>query len=871
MDAFVSGLSGLQPAGFDRAAIALFHGFRKFHNPNENLSSFLPLAQVLLADFDEIVRAGRQPEEVFASLKRWEDTGSSFADFMDEEQKELMKRFSLLFTGKVSETKARFSRLWENLPAVFSYMEEVLLNENLGTSGMAYRLAEKKVLSGQLPAGHQFVFAGFSGLSRTETSMMRHLGQTGKASFAWDILPWYSNKPGHEVNRVFSVLRKVPEFQASIQDWEKKCNTEIKPIITEVACEGLSGMGLWLQNEAKNSNESRVLIVSNPALVQVLAKTTDQNDALPLHLSMGFPLAYTALARWVFRIVKWVSRENENQTELFRHLTADHYFSLLLPKANIQWRNLIENNHAPGLTEIKDLDLPVWVFARNAKDWVAQFLHWLPGLRDTLSKDPLDAAGLEKLIELLRLLSRASEMAGLDFDFLVLHQLLPSALNGYSIALERGEGPALRAMGLFESRNLDFDKVIIAPGDEGLFPQSGISQSFLPDNVRRAFGLPLKLQAVEEEAYRFYRLCHRATEVIFLTTSGDGTRRTRYLDQIEFGSDFTYKKENQSFSSAIRLAPEIKIEKLPEHLERIGQYMANESGLDTIKKLSPSSLHALLVCPLRFHYQKVLGLKEPDQYSDIEMSPLDFGNWIHESIQFLMKEVAGHRKTIKPEEYDEMAQRWDEIQHSVWKELEKGSPGPLTMYPVEMALGKIMANRFFRLMKSHVPHRWLENEYPVPNCNIGRGEKWWNVSGRVDIILEEEFCFRVIDLKTGGFKEKDKVLLVLDDDGNPDESKMAGFKDYFQMLTYNRIVSEDPKFKGKPVRSCLLYLSSPEPAFADPFAKLTSREEELDFFRNFENLLLDKLETLVNPDVPVLQTEDASHCTYCGFNAMCRR
>ena len=108
MDTFVSELTDDQIISPQEAILELFTSFRKIKNPNEHLSDFIPLGQVLLSDFEDIIRNGRNPEEVFGELKRWAATGSSFADFMDEDQIEALRRFSDHFQGILSSGTQRF-------------------------------------------------------------------------------------------------------------------------------------------------------------------------------------------------------------------------------------------------------------------------------------------------------------------------------------------------------------------------------------------------------------------------------------------------------------------------------------------------------------------------------------------------------------------------------------------------------------------------------------------------------------------------------------------------------------------------------------------------------------------------------------------
>jgi len=872
MDTWIDRHSLLRRADSLKTLFVLFQSFRKHHNPQENLAAFFPLGQVLLADFDLILRAGRDPAQVFTGLQRWEATGAGFADFMDEEQKNLMRNFSALFRDNPNESRSRFLRMWENLPAVFREMEEQLIREGLGTSGMVYRDAAKQLADQRDIRGFHY-FVGFSGISQLEINLMQNLAQAGKADFIWDLIPDYAGNPLHEVNRVFSRLRRVPEFQSSLEDWTKRCQGGNKPDIKEIACPGLAGMAQWILSAGLPPDEATVFIVSDPAMMQLLTGRGKLANGRNLRFSMGYPLNYTPVSRWVFKVMQWISRPKPADCQPFLQLSADPIFQCFFPEAARQASTSYSAMNLPALPQLKKLPgLPDWLFYEDAGNWPGAFAAWLEEAVSAQGSDPWLQASSGKVLEICRSLAEIASLADKDFSFPVLQSCLQASFQGAEIQLQKEDGPEWKAIGLFESRNLDFRRVVIFPADEGLFPSGGRSQSLIPDAVRRAFSLPLRFQENEDEAYQFYRLCHRSEEVIFLTSADVGKRRSRFLDQIQFGGKFRYSREFLQFSSELRLTPEIKIMRNEAEMEKALAYQVRSKEEKAARKLSPSSLHALISCPLRYHYQKIAGLQEPEEISGMQMSAQDFGNWIHTAVQLLLEKVAGHRKIIRPEEYDAMEAAWDSFAGEVWSRLEgKKTPGSLSDFPVEQSLGKIMAERFFRFMKQHKPHRWLENEYPIPEVKIGQEGSWFGVSGRADIVLEEEDCFRLLDLKTGAFRDSEKLLLKMGEEGIPAESKMVEVKDYFQMLAYNRLASEDPRFRGKPVRSCLFYLSRPKSELADPFLKVSGREEEEQIFAGLDQLLLQHLGRLVNPAVPVTQAADAKVCTFCAYNAMCRR
>ena len=71
-------------------------------------------------------------------------------------------------------------------------------------------------------------------------------------------------------------------------------------------------------------------------------------------------------------------------------------------------------------------------------------------------------------------------------------------------------------MGPLETRALDFSNIILLSCNEGSFPSSSFSASFIPPELRKGFGLPTVEYRDAMWAYYFYRMISRA-ENVFLT------------------------------------------------------------------------------------------------------------------------------------------------------------------------------------------------------------------------------------------------------------------------------------------------------------------------------------------------------------------
>src|SRR5690606_7449235 len=183
-------------------------------------------------------------------------------------------------------------------------------------------------------------------------------------------------------------------------------------------------------------------------------------------------------------------------------------------------------------------------------------------------------------------------------------------------------------MGMLESRCLDFDEVIILGENEGVLPQLSLSPTFIPDSLRRAFGLPVLENQDALSAYLFYRLLQRAKKVSVVYNSlveGNSTgEASRFVQQVHFESQIPVVSFPQK--QAIQLSiptPNLKIEKTPEIMAKLYEYLEPNG-----KYFSASGLLTYLKCPLEFFFKYIAGYKEPERPVDV-LDPGSIGNMVH--------------------------------------------------------------------------------------------------------------------------------------------------------------------------------------------------------------------------------------------------
>ena len=114
---------------------------------------------------------------------------------------------------------------------------------------------------------------------------------------------------------------------------------------------------------------------------------------------------------------------------------------------------------------------------------------------------------------------RRSNECDIDLTAEVYTSLLRRHLQTLRIPFEGEPLEGIQIMGILETRNLDFENVIILSMNDDNFPGNHMAQaSFIPYNLRAAYELPTPEHHEGVYAYYFYRLIQRAKTCLLYTS-----------------------------------------------------------------------------------------------------------------------------------------------------------------------------------------------------------------------------------------------------------------------------------------------------------------------------------------------------------------
>ncbi|MBU4304008.1 MAG: PD-(D/E)XK nuclease family protein [Candidatus Omnitrophica bacterium] len=184
----------------------------------------------------------------------------------------------------------------------------------------------------------------------------------------------------------------------------------------------------------------------------------------------------------------------------------------------------------------------------------------------------------------------------------------------------------LQVLGLFETRSLDFENVIIMDVNESILPKLKIHDPLIPRQVMMNLGFnQLELEDAIQR-YHFMRLIASAKTVSLVYDNSPEKQRSRFIEELIWDREMSAGKLNvvpitrASFNLNV-LPASVSIAKTDAVLNALEKFT-----------FSPSGINTYLNCPLQFYYQYMLCLKEQEDLLE-EPQSRQIGNFIHKLLE----------------------------------------------------------------------------------------------------------------------------------------------------------------------------------------------------------------------------------------------
>lgn len=613
----------------------------------ELFESFANWAKTLLQDFNEIDRYLLNPDAILNYLENIKEIEHWSVDI-----------------DKRTELIEKHLSFWKKLPDYYHALYQYLLNKGVGYQGLIYREAVENLNHfSENNVNKKFVFAGFNALNQAEEKIIQHLLALDNAKIYWDIDETLLSDPFHDAGlfqRRFKsewIYYKTHPYEWILNDFKQEKNIWVIATSKSIGQAKIAGVIIEKhiqQNESDLKNVALVLGEEN-LLLPILHSLPNTIDAL--NITMGFSSKNNPAQLLVSKLFKLhsnaIARNPSSYVMYYKDVLDVLRHPLIEPFVNagemvsrinrnnftfIPFKKIAELH--PESNELFDLLFQKW---DNTSVAVLENLSQiLLKIKANLSyeneEEKITNAFVYSVFKVInKMISYFSEHPQID-DIKILQAIYKQVIDVAEVSFEGEPLNGLQIMGVLESRVLDFETVIITSVNEGKFPAGKSTNSFIPYDVKKEYGLPTFKEKDAIYTYHFYHLLQRAKNVYVIYNSDsegfDAGEKSRFITQLEVENHpnhhLTFEYYNPDVPNIAHQPMMVpKTESVMQRLREIAE-----------KGFSPSSLTTYIRNPMQFYFQRVLRISETDEVEE-NIAVNTLGTIIHGALEELYKPFVG--------------------------------------------------------------------------------------------------------------------------------------------------------------------------------------------------------------------------------------
>ena len=913
----------------------LYQSYIKCTQSIETLDRFFGWGIVLLNDFNDIDKSKANAHGLFSNLRDIHSFDT--VGYLTDSQKEVLQRYFKDFSdNQESKLREKFLNLWCRFSDIYDDFNQRLFDQGLTYEGGLYReVTEKEELDLD---SEKYIFVGFNALQKVEKELFQKIKHQRKTFFYWDFDKFYADASIAAIKEAGAFIPDMFTFFPNEleKDDETIYNNFNNPKKIEYIGSPTGNIQAryaytWLQEKERVDAGNRTAIVMcDESLLPTLLHSIPSSVGF-LNVTTGFPLAQATITSLVRRLLE-LSQYGVNDDKYRLKYIAPilrHPFAHLISKECPNLLKTLYDNHRnfpkreelsidEGLSmlfkDLSDLHPATGSIPLNRNQvvgrWIADILKRIAvnarqlknettddtqeSTKDNAStSDPLFEESTFRMYTLINRVNGLMDSGDLQIDFITYQRLLLQLIDQVKIPFHGEPARGLQIMGVLETRNLDFDHLLLLSCNDSNMPRGAEDPSFIPYSLREAFGLPTSDHKAAIYAYYFYRLLQRAGDITIMYRNTADDKQTgemsRFMLQTLIESVHKVVRKNLTSGHIPTIREPKAIAKTSEVMER----------LNTMNYLSPTAINRYIKCPLIFFYNHVAGIKEPDPEED-EIDYRTFGTIFHNASQMIYEEITGichdtpeekrflgsgvrvERETIEnllnsPEALERI------VDHCFMRDFFKGDihrdkPEYNGLQLINREVILVYLRQMLKVDMGLAPFviRGMEGKVSTTlTITTSQGERTVTFGGFIDRMDEididkDSHRIRVVDYKTGS--SKPGAMESLEDIFS--QEKIKNHSDYYlQAMLYSMIVSRSKDINPHqlPVSPALLFIQHAGVTDYNPILKI--QKEEISDMRqwndSFESHLRGVITQIMEPTTDFEPTNDKKVCDKCPYKKLC--
>ncbi len=637
IEAFVEHISGISYATNTEQLFELYKTYEALQTgEKDSFYAFSKWGQTLLQDFNEIDRYLIDTDQLFSNLSAIQE----MSIWSPEAKKTKMMEDYLSF--------------WNQLDTLYHSFNDSLLAQGVGHQGLVYRTACQKLdtyLTKNEDKTH--IFIGFNALNTAESNIIQTILAHHSAEIYWDIDETFLNDPIHDAGLFIRQHRSTWDhiknngLAGLSAHYAESKHIEIIGIPKNVSQAKYVGQllgQLHLGDPAQLKNTAVVLgeeTLLNPLLNAIPQELPDVN------ITMGYPLDKTPLAGLFTQFFNlYINRDPQGWfyrplLDFLAHPYINLLFSQEASNEAVQLSHKIKNNNWTYITAARlqkatenNATMAHLFFDQTATPslLIEKCSSLLLQLREKLS-EATDSLSMEYVYRFYTLFNQIQELLDRHpfiTDVKSLLSLYKELLSSLTLDFQGEPLRGLQIMGMLESRNLDFETVILTAVNEGILPSGKSNNSFIPFDLKKYFGLPTYKEKDAVYTYHFYRLLQRAKNVYLLYNTEpdvlEGGEPSRLIRQLL--TDELRQSDTKEIFAAAKIAP---IRKTLETIRKdasLMQLIQAHAG----NGFSPTSLSNYVRNPIDFYKGNLLKIEDVLEVEET-VAANTFGTIVHDTLE----------------------------------------------------------------------------------------------------------------------------------------------------------------------------------------------------------------------------------------------
>ena len=893
IDDLMTEISGLRHGDRVRLITELYKIYSDYHD--EPFDRFYFWGDMLLTDFDTIDKYAVDADRLFRNITDLKELEADIS-YLTPRQLEIITQFwsTLGDEADLSVEKRRFLSIWKSLGPVYRRFRQRLLELGFAYNGMIQRAAADRLRAGEFSFAEprRYVVAGFNALSECEKTLFRFLSTAAETDFYWDYDSYYKDSDAQESGMFVreNVVQFPPRGDISHDNMAaQKELTAVAAASNAVQCKAAARILRRLAQEGPLDKRTAVVLTDENLLLPLLYALPPEIGKV--NVTMGYPLRTSLAYTFIERLVELQAhRRRKGDGWSFYHvdatgILAHPYVSDSDPEVAWQMQEEIvrERRISVDAAWLGRNDLLRMIFS-PAVEWRDQS-DWLLRVVGAVARVPYEGDDARQRVEFLAVIAEeitklrnSLDECDVELTPEVYASLLRRHLQTVRIPFEGEPLEGLQVMGILETRNLDFENVILLSMNDDNFPGNHMAQaSFIPYNLRSGYGLPTPEHHEGVYAYYFYRLIQRARRVWMLYCSHADDKSTgepnRYIYQLDYESGFPVAEVEVGVDVNLAETAPIEVAKDERVMRRLGRFTDPEAP----ESLSPTAFCRYVTCPMQFYFYSVARLKSDDGMTEEVDAPM-FGTILHAAVQKLYTKIL---REHHPGETLRTLSRSGAVARAVEEAINENylndERATTDDYTGNLLLVKDIVTRYLRggVMRYDAAHdtftvEHLEEEvawgldFRTPDGTVRR----MKFAGRADRIDRlDDGTLRVVDYKTGAphldFEGLEKLF---HGEGKQRLSNIIQTLLYAMMLYHAHGCDAEPTLYYVRAMNRDDYL----PTLLDH--ELGIRGGRYSHYEaRFEELVGQTLSEIYDPATPFRQCAEADACKYCDFNVICKR